>query len=862
MILAGVTRAVLGNGLTVLVKADPDSEVVAVVTYVKAGYFDEPDDSVGISHVLEHMFFKGTPTRGVGEIARQTKASGGYLNAHTIYDHTSYYTVLPAASLGRGIAIQSDAYRNSLIDETELARELEVIIQEAKRKEDNPAAVVTESLYALLHDTHRMRRWRIGREDVLRGLTRERMLAFYRAYYRPSNTILAIAGGVDTAATLAEVERAYGDMPAGDVARDRGPRETGTPAFRYRELSGDVAQTQLALGWRTAPLHDPVTPALDLAAMLLSAGRSSRLYRAVRERQLASSVSASNYTPTDVGVFVIHAETEPEKTADAARGIRAQVDSLRHGDIARAEIDRARRLFESRWIRRLETMEGQAHYLAEWEAQGGWQLGEDYYARFLGADERDVADAAARFLEDDRCGVMIYRPESAPAVAAGAAELRALLQGGDGELRHDSPRAAPAVHTRPVEQAGVEHGVHVFRTGRGLPILVRHRSSVPMAHLAVVSAAGAAHDTEDRSGLALLLARTALKGTATRTANELAAAAELLGGSIATSVTAETLGWSISVPASRLEAAAALLADVIENPALSEEALETERSITLSDLASFRDDMYSYPIHLAGAAAYGAHPYARSTLGTEQSLHAASARDLRERHARSVARGRVVVGIVGDVEPRRAAEVAAGAFGKLEYDECAQLVRPVWPDAVRHAVEERDKAQTALAMAFPAPSRRDDDRFTARLISLLASGLGGRFFDELRERQSLAYTVGVHVIERALAGTFIGYIATAPDKEERAREGLLREFQRLCEELVTEEELERAQEYAVGTHVIRRESNAALLSEMIEAWLFGRLAEPAEFEGKIRSVTRKQVRRLAAACFDPARRAEGVVRGR
>src|SRR5688500_3303142 len=134
-VISGVTRAVLRNGLTVLVKADPDSEVVAIVTYVKAGYFDEPDETVGISHVLEHMFFKGTPTRGVGDIARQTKASGGYLNAHTIYDHTSYYTVLPAASFARGIEIQSDAFRNSVIDAGELARELEVIIQEAKRKE-------------------------------------------------------------------------------------------------------------------------------------------------------------------------------------------------------------------------------------------------------------------------------------------------------------------------------------------------------------------------------------------------------------------------------------------------------------------------------------------------------------------------------------------------------------------------------------------------------------------------------------------------------------------------------------------------------------------------------------------------------
>ena len=167
---------------------------------------------------------------------------------------------------------------------------------------------------------------------------------------------------------------------------------------------------------------------------------------------------------------------------------------------------------------------------------------------------------------------------------------------------------------------------------------------------------------------------------------------------------------------------------------------------------------------------------------------------------------------------------------------------------MRVAEEERAKAQTALAMAFPAPSRRDDDRFTARMISVMASGLGGRFFDELRERQSLAYTVGVHVSERVLAGTFVAYIATAPEKEDLARAGLLREFERLREELVTDEELDRAKEYAVGTHAIRRESNGALLSEMLDAWLFGQLSEPAEFEARIRSVTRDQVRRLAASC--------------
>ena len=110
---ASVTRTVLPNGLKVLIKSDFSAPVVAIVTFVSAGYFDETDDIVGIAHVLEHMYFKGTPSRGVGEIAKQTKAVGGYLNAATIYDHTSYYTVLPASGFRQGLEVQADPTRGS-----------------------------------------------------------------------------------------------------------------------------------------------------------------------------------------------------------------------------------------------------------------------------------------------------------------------------------------------------------------------------------------------------------------------------------------------------------------------------------------------------------------------------------------------------------------------------------------------------------------------------------------------------------------------------------------------------------------------------------------------------------------------------
>src|SRR5258707_12935412 len=245
---SSVHRTILPNGLTVLVQEDRSAPVVAIVTYVKAGYFDETDEENGLAHALEHMFFKGTQKRGVGDIARETKASGGYLNAHTIYDNTTYYTVLPSTGFAKGLEIQADAYANSVIDATELGREMEVIIQEAKRKADNPSAVATETLYELLHDAHRMRRWRIGREPGLRAFTREMMNGFYRNFYRPANTILSISGDVDPAAALGHVTELYGGLDSGQPTRHPGPPEPDRTGFRYKELAGDIPPSQLVVG--------------------------------------------------------------------------------------------------------------------------------------------------------------------------------------------------------------------------------------------------------------------------------------------------------------------------------------------------------------------------------------------------------------------------------------------------------------------------------------------------------------------------------------------------------------------------------------------------------------------------------------
>jgi zinc protease len=862
---ASVEREVLPNGLTVLVRRDEAAPVVAIVTHVKAGYFDESDDIVGIAHVLEHMYFKGTPTRGVGEIAKQTKASGGYLNAATIYDHTVYYTVLPSSGLVAGLEIQADAYANSVIDAAELSRELEVIIQEAKRKADNPSALTTETLFELLHDTHRMRRWRIGREAGLRRLTRDDLMRFYRNFYRPSSTVLSIVGDVDVGEVLRHVRRLYGTLEAAPVARDPGPAETSGDRFRYRELSGDIAQSELVFGWRTQPTTHEDTPVLDLAAGILGSGRASRLYRGVRERQLAASVSAYNYTPTDLGVFVVHAEMPAPSAVDAARAIWDVIRRVREEPVLPQEVARAQSVFESRWLRHLETMEGQATHLAEWETLGDWQLGDRYFERVTGAAASDVNDVTRRYLTPDRAGWVMYRPTSSPAVADGPDAAFALLNAAAVEPLPPPPSINPPTSVDAPRRAvpdRTEGNVRIYRTGGGVPVLVRLRRGAPIVHAGVYAIGGAASEPEALGGLSTLLVRTSLKGTTRRSAAAIAEESEMLGAVIGTSATADGVGWTVSAPAGRLGPAIDLLADVAQYATFAEDALETERRVALANVAQQRDDMYRYPVRLAMQAAYGSHPYSRSVLGTEETLAAIDAPSVRAWHQSRVLEAPLVIAVVADGDPDDiAAQVIAG-FDRFRNSTRDGLAPPTWPDRPNVLAESRDKAQTALVLAFEGPARRDPRRFATGLLAVVASGLGGRFFDELRDRQSLAYTVQAYASERALAGTFISYIATSPDREDVARRGLLAEFAKFRETEVTAEELDRAKQYAIGARAIRQESGGAVLGDLVDAFLYGSgLHEIEEHDDHVRAVTAADIRAAAEEFFVEERRVEGIIRG-
>jgi zinc protease len=871
----------LANGLTVLVSRDRSAPVVAIVTYVRAGYFDEPDHLVGISHVLEHMFFKGTPRLGPGEIARETKAAGGYLNAGTIYDRTSYYTVLPSDGLEAGLEIQADALINSVIDAEELRKELLVIIQEAKRKLDNPAAVAHESLFELLFDRHRIRRWRIGTESALAAFTRDDVWSFYRSRYRPEAVVLSIVGDVDSEQAFSLVEKLYGGWSAGDVPPRDGPEEPPRRGFRLRELAGDTVQTHLEWGWRTpGTLHED-TPALETLAIVLGQGRASRLYREVRETGHASVISAYNYTPTDIGVFGISAELAPERTRSTVAAIAASVQRLLQDGVTEAELERARNIMEARFVSRLETMEGQANVHAEWQSLGDWRLGETYHARLLAVTAEDLVRVARRHLQPDLGALMLYRPRDTPALGVNADALHDELYGGGSgavvngessvadELAAEEAEASGATGVpappsrRPIAPDRVDGDVRLYRASNGVRIVVLPRRSVPLVSMAVSFRGGSVHETAGESGVTALLARTSIKGTLRRSGRALAEATEALGGAISASAGADLLEWDLALPSRHFDTGLALLAETVLEPVFPEAEVMRERAFALEDMEQIRDDMQRFPMRLFLQRAFDGHPYGYSLEETERAIGGMDGDMLATWHAAEVLAGEPWVVVVGDVDADAAAAAVESRFAGLRPAADASRVRePIWPADAMLIDAGTDKNQTAVVVGFPGPRRNDYDRYALQLFSNVIGGLGGPLFEELRSRRSLAYSVTAYPIARWLAGAFVGYIATSPEREDEAREGLISEITRYLDEPLDAEEVERAKRYTIGTWRIRRQTNGAHVSELVGALMLGGgLDDVRDYAGRIEALTPEAIRDVVRCYIDPARAVTAVVRG-
>lgn len=411
---AEVTRRELPNGVRVVIQEHRASDVVALQLWVTAGGRDEAATELGLSHYLEHMLLKGTSSRPSGFIEREVEGVGGRLNAGTSLDYTYYHAVLPARRAVAGLDMLADIAANASLDPGTLEREKLVVLEEMRLGEDNPRRHLMRHLYGLALEGHPYGRPVIGTPEMVRGLARETLLAYYRRHYVPEAFTLVVVGAVEPRAVLAAAERAFGRLPRSGMRRRPVAAPPAAQARRV-EMPRPGRQAYLGLAWLAPKIDHADTPAVDLLVSVLGHSRTSRLTQTVRDRLgLVSSISSGYAALEGAGTVTVIAQLEPGNVGRAEGEILREIARLRDEGASEAERRRAITAAEARHEFSMETAEGRAFALGR--AETVWSIEDElgYVDRLRSVSLEQIRAVARRYLDLERYTRLAFVPSGRP----------------------------------------------------------------------------------------------------------------------------------------------------------------------------------------------------------------------------------------------------------------------------------------------------------------------------------------------------------------------------------------------------------------------------------------------------------------
>ena len=834
-----IHRETLPGGPSVLLREARLAPVVELQIWCRAGSADERPGEAGLAHFHEHMLFKGTGRRGVGEVAGDVEGAGGRINAYTSFDVTVYHATLPSDRIEVGLDVLSDAVLHSVFDPAEIAREIEVVLEEIRRGEDSPFQVLGNAVFEHAFAKHPYRAPILGTPASVAAFDRERVRGFFERWYAPDQLTVVAAGDFDRAFVLARLREAFAGAPASRARRER-PSEPPQRGLRSFVIARDFERVSLELAWRGVSLGHADAALLDLLAFVLGCGESSRLVQRVKERdQLADRVDASCFTPLDPGLFSISIESDAERAADALAAAVREVERLRREPVSGEELEKARANFLATEHFARESVSGLAQKL------GGFEL--------LAGDHR----AEARYLESVRRAtpadlLRVAREHLAPAALTVGAVLPAAEQAA---LANGRIEAAVAAGTRQIERAfaaparaAAPGAALCYPLANGARLFVQPRRDVPVVAVRAAFLGGQLAEDEGNAGLSSFLASMWLRGTGQRSAADFARASEGLAAEIDGFAGRSSLGLTLETTRESFAPALELFAEALLDPGFSEAEFERERAETLAAIERREDRLAQRAYLLFSEAHFRSHPYRLPLLGSAESVAGFDAERVRAHHEQLVRARNLVIAVAGDVDPDETAARVASRLAELDAAEFAPALpaEEAEPREIRRAVLRKPRAQSHLVIGFRGLRVHDDDRFALELVTQILSGQAGRLFLELRDRRSLAYTVTASNLEGVAPGTFTVYIATAPEKRDEAEARLLEQLAELVQTAPRPEELARAQRFLAGNFAIDRQRNAVHAAHTALDALYGLGPDAADaYVDRIERVTPEDVLRVA-----------------
>ncbi len=843
-------KYVLGNGMTVVLKENHSSPIVAVQVWVKAGSATEPAELAGISHVLEHMAFKGTKKRGVGEIAREVEALGGDINAYTTFDHTVYHITISSRYLAEALDILSDTLANSTFDEKELKKEVEVVLEEYRMNQDDPSRVASKELFSAFFKKHPYGRPVIGYPETLKKITRESLLKYFRSYYVPNNMVLVVAGDISVEKAKPLVEKFMGRLKKKKFVLPERPPEPSRNRVEVTVKKMESGRAYVNLAFPGVALGSEDVFAVDLLSMILGDGETSRLYRTVKEEKgLVDGIYAYSFTPKDPGVIMVGFTCDPENVKPAIESTLEEIYRIAVSGVSPSELSRAKKNTIASFVYSLESQSSLARLLGFYEtALGDAFFQERYVDMVRRVTVEDIKKAAQKYLRENNFVVAGVLPKDSTVT----------LTEGEVEKMAEKAQAVVVGEKRTSRRAIVRKVLK-----NGVRLIVRENHAVPVVAVSIGFLGGVRAETPEVSGVCNLMSFMLTRGTKKHTAYEIAEMVEDMAASIDSFSGRNSFGIKGEFLSEDFDRGMRLLAEMILSPTFDEEELEKRKKDVISAIRAQEDSPFQELLKLYLKAQYGEHPYSMDPLGTEETVEAITRDDLIEYYSRLVFPKNMVIVVSGDVSPQHAEEVVQELFEDFasEGDESifAEKKVPPLPKAVK-VEKKREKLQAHFLIGFLGARFSDDDRYPLEVLSAALAGQGGRLFRNLRDEKSLAYSLTAFSSEQFDRGFLAFYMATAASKKDEAISAMWDEIIKFLKEGLTKEELERAKNFVIGNFEIGLQSNQAYADSIMFNELYGTGIEGFEkFTERIRKVTRKDVMRVARKYIDLERYVLAVV---
>lgn len=841
------------NRLRAVLQENHDTPVVSCAIYVRVGSADETPEQAGLAHFHEHMIFKGTPRRPLGAIASEIEGAGGEINAYTTFDHTCYYVSIASKFWLTGLDVLTDAVSNAALESGEVDKERNVILEEMKRAEDTPAQIVGDNLLKSVFHAHPYRRPIIGTRKSVTALSAEQVRAFFRNYYTPSNMVVVLTGDFDAEAARLHLDQTLGRKPWRQVARPARAKEPAQRRPRIIVDASDVHETTFEIAFPAPDLHHPEAAALDVLALILGSGESSRLTQRVkRGRGLVHEGFAYNYSLSDHGLLAAGGVCDAPKALRALRAVHEEVDRLRARPVTASELDLAKRNIEADFIFDRETPFGRAKKLGYSMLHFGDLEFENRYLRQLAAvTPQSVLDASRRWLRPEALSASVLVPRSVRDVRR-AAVLEALTLEPypmRPTLRaKPAPRVAAGAPSTVDAIDGLGGRLTMARLDNGVRVIVKESAQAPILCLRACVAAGSRYETERTAGLSRFVSALLTSGTRKLGARAFAHAVESIAGGISGFSGRNSMGLTAEFLSRHKEEAFALTAQALLEPAFAEEEIERRRKDQIAAIQRREDALDRRCLDLFQSTLFTRHPYRLPTMGALESVAAFTRSGLRAFYNRTVRPDQLVIAVVGDITVRQAMDLAEKHFGGFSRKPGPELKLPVEPERVEPTRVRmvRDKEQAHLVIGFRGTSLHNRDRFAVEVLNAVMSGQGGRLFLELRDRRHLAYSVSSFNQEGVEPGALGIYIGTSHANVDAAREGIWSEIERLRETPIGDDELASAKRYLIGsTQIDMAHLSSLALTMALDELLGVGYRDHFRLENRIERVTAQDVRRAA-----------------